>query len=55
MKKLLGALVVLGIIGYVGHMDYEDAVKQRELYCAKVADGSWPDYQRTYENECVKR
>lgn len=45
-------LLVLAAMGWVGDMDYEDAVLQQNHYCKMVASGYWPDYNETYRAEC---
>jgi hypothetical protein len=38
---VLGLFVVLGLVGTA---DLEDAQRDEALYCAFVADGTWPAY-----------
>lgn len=45
---VLGTLVVLALLGFVGQMDYEDAKREEAFYCHMVAAGHWPDYEGTY-------
>ena len=46
----LFALLVL--FGIAGKMDAEDAELQEEVYCDMVFKGHWPDYQRSYHENC---
>lgn len=53
MKHLPGILVAIAVLGLTGAMDASDAKHAAEVYCAKVADQEWPDYQGTYK-DCKK-
>ena len=46
---LVGLFVVLGLVGTA---DLEDAQRDEALYCAFVADGTWPAYNP--EIDCNK-
>jgi len=46
-------VLILLIMGWIGNMDFEDAVLQQNHYCNMVAEGYWPDYDRIYEDECT--
>lgn len=46
-------VLILLIMGWVGNMDFEDAIRHQNHYCRMVADGIWPDYDKIYKNECV--
>lgn len=52
-KNWLIALAVVVVIGIVGNMDYEDAVREQLSYCDNVKAGVWPDYDGTYKTECT--
>jgi hypothetical protein len=52
MKLIVGALVVLVIMGLAMTSDYDDAVELDRVYCENVLDGTWPDYRGTYATEC---
>ena len=60
MPRKQFALTVAGILGFillfgiVGHMDAQDAELQEEVYCDMVYHGQWPDYQRSYHENCKK-
>lgn len=32
--------------------DATEAQAQADMYCQMVAEGSWPDYQKNYEEVC---
>lgn len=46
-------VVLLGLFGLAGVMDYEDLQAEQERYCEMVKAGHWPDYQGTYRSECL--
>lgn len=46
------ALAMFGLIGLMGHMDYEDERKFSEAYCMNVYDHVWPDHRGTYKRDC---
>lgn len=46
LSKIKGAavaLVILGLFGIVGQMDYEDAVTQHAHCLDMVKQGAWPE------------
>lgn len=43
--------VILGIIIGGMSISYDDALKEQELYCKMVAEGSWPDY-KSMKDKC---
>lgn len=43
---------LLVLFGIVGKMDAEDAELQEEVYCDMVFKSLWPDYQRSYHENC---
>ena len=45
MKKLLAVAALIGVIGIVGTMDYQDELKDAERYATMVCDGRWPNYK----------
>lgn len=45
-------LLILAAVGWVGAMDYEDALHGQQHYCKMVAEGIWPDYDEVYADEC---
>lgn len=53
MKTTVVLLVLLGLFGLAGAMDYEDQQAEQERYCEMVKAGHWPDYQGTYRRECL--
>ena len=44
-KRWAVAVLLAGIIGLVGAMDYEDEVLQEKHYIEMVCAGHWPDYK----------
>lgn len=58
MPRKQFALTLAGIIGFilllgiVGKMDADDAEMQADQYCDMVYRGLWPDYQRSYHENC---
>lgn len=44
--------IVLLIVGTVGNMEREDALREHQHYCRMVAEGNWPDYKGILETEC---
>ena len=51
-KTVLIAVAVVALFGIVGHFDYEDAKAEAALYCSKVKNGVWPDYDGIYADVC---
>lgn len=45
-------VLILLAMGAVGSMDFEDALLQQDHYCKMVAEGTWPDYEGNYEEQC---
>ncbi len=57
----VGFTVFILLAGLAGRSDYEDAVREEQLYCANVAlykatEGlqGWPDYRDVYNTMCVR-
>jgi len=46
-------VLILLAMGWVGSMDFEDAVLYQNHYCKMVAEGAWFDYDEVYKDECV--
>jgi len=46
-------VLILLVMGWVGNMDYQDAMHHQNHYCRMVADGARPDYNEIYKDECV--
>jgi hypothetical protein len=42
MKVRICFTLVIGILGFVGSMDYNDAVAQQSYNCKMVEEGHWP-------------
>lgn len=56
-RKLVTIAAFVGFFaafGFVGAMDYEDAIAAQQFYCDNVKSGLWPDYEGTYVSECEK-
>lgn len=51
--KLAAIAAVVVLLGAVGQMDYEDAVAEQLQYCENVKAGIWPDYNKSFEDECT--
>ncbi len=51
---ILAAVVLFGLLGLAGEMDYQDALREERNYCKMVREGSWPDYENIYEEVCKK-
>ena len=54
-----GVLVICAL-GWVGEMDFEDALQADRQYCEMVrlykeTDGAtgWPDYENRYDRDCL--
>lgn len=52
IKKGAIALVILAALNWVGSMEKEDQEMAQAHYCDMVAQGAWPDYKKTYQEEC---
>ncbi len=57
----LGFVTFIVLAGLAGQTDYEDAVREEQLYCNNVAlykqtqgEQGWPDYREVYNTMCVK-
>lgn len=48
----VGLILILLLMGIAGAMDVEDAEKQEQFYCERVATGHWPDYRQNYRQIC---
>lgn len=46
-KIILGAAVVLLLIGFVGSMHAEDELREEVRYCNMVEAGHWPDFRQS--------
>lgn len=36
----------------IGSMDFQDQLKQQDLYCEMVSSGAWGDYNGNFEEIC---
>ena len=46
IKILLGAILVLLVLGIVGRMDFDDEERERIHACEMIASGAWPSELR---------
>lgn len=44
LRYAIAFLALIAVFGFVGSMDYEDAIAEHEHYEAMVCAGHWPDY-----------
>lgn len=44
-KTVLWILALLGFLGLVGQMDYEDEILAEQQYIRDVCNGVYPDYE----------
>ena len=44
LRYTIAFLAFITVLGFVGSMDYEDAVAEDEHYTDMVCAGHWPDY-----------
>lgn len=44
--------VILAALIGVGSMDFEDQLKQQDLYCEMVSSGAWGDYNGNFKDVC---
>ena len=44
LRYPIAFLAFITVLGFVGSMDYEDAVAEDEHYTDMVCAGHWPDY-----------
>lgn len=52
MKWLAIFILTAAVLYTLGEGGNDELAKQQRLYCAMVAEGTWPDYQSTYEEYC---
>jgi hypothetical protein len=45
-------LPALLIFGVVSSMEFEDQLKQQDLYCEMVSSGAWGDYNGNFKDVC---
>ena len=57
----VGAIFFIVVIGVVGESDYQDEVRQEQVYCEMVnkynmtnGEQGWPDYDQIYDRACQK-
>lgn len=48
------AAIILGIVmfGLVGQSDYEQELRDLQVYCDNVQGGYWPDYNHNAKEVC---
>lgn len=49
---IVGILAFLLIAGWAGESDYQEAVRAQEVYCQRVGDGQWPDFNHNFDDVC---
>lgn len=56
---IVGMLFFVLLAGIAGNSDYEDAVREEQLYCSNVelykatgGEKGWPDYREVYNTMC---
>ena len=59
---IVGMLIFVLLAGIAGQSDYEDALREEQLYCTNVelykatgGEQGWPDYREVYNTMCVKK
>lgn len=52
MKALAIFILTAAVLYTLGEGSNDELARQQRLYCAMVAEGTWPDYQSTYEANC---
>lgn len=52
IRSVLAMVAFVIVLGIVGQCDYKDAKRDEAVYCAGVADGSWPDYKGVANVAC---
>lgn len=51
MKLILLGLSIM-VLAIIGNMDFEDQLKQQDLYCEMVSSGAWGDYNGNFKDIC---
>jgi hypothetical protein len=44
-------VILLAMLG-IGSMDFQDQLKQQDLYCEMVSSGAWGDYHGNFKDVC---
>lgn len=52
MRNFLLGLALGAAFVTVGTMDFQDSLKDQELYCFMVGSGAWGDYNENYDEVC---
>jgi hypothetical protein len=55
MKQIMitaALALTLGILGWIGGNDHQEAQAQQTEYCEMVSAGHWPDYEGKYNTWC---
>lgn len=47
---IIGVIVALLVLA--SNLQYADEQKEQDFYCKMVDEGSWPDYNKTYQKQC---
>lgn len=49
---IISVLVIIWAAGRVSTEDYHDAVRAQQVYCQRVHEHEWPDYNGNYKEVC---
>lgn len=52
MLKLAAAVILGSAIVAAGSMEYQDEIREQDLYCEMVGSGAWGDYRGNYAEVC---
>lgn len=44
--------IALLVLMAISKLDYQDELKEQEIYCKNVKSKLWPDYKKIYAVEC---
>jgi hypothetical protein len=47
-------LIVIGLLGVAGTLEFQDEKQAEENYCEMVKRGEWPDFEGTYHDFCER-
>ena len=51
-RKLLIGLAILFALTVLALVGIDDTALEQQQYCNNVREGVWPDYAKTYKDEC---
>jgi len=52
MRAFLIFVLFISVFGIAGHLDFQDEQAEQRMYCEMVKNGSWPDYEKSYDLWC---